>query len=414
MDIPLGTAYSNPIDIGINAITKNWAGFIKLHLQHPQRDGIALLRGNRAFTMEMEDGEVVIGKVEKGYELATKARNLRLHLKGESIRHEHAFDILETIVRESYYTGKQHEFMGPTKPELDKNFVFLTLTTEEARDLVLMEGLIFNHEKLIVSITWDRGVGNPSELRISTTFVANNLPQRETQSAITRAIKHIFGADNIVGVSFGANNLPHTDKQAGWCHIQCLNAAVYTEWLHKSTIILGRRVDFVPHRGSIDGTDPKNTAIRLAHAPIREVIADKVQAMNNAANPNLLVTEQHLTKTMKDFEDKLDEKFGTLTTTINNHTDPRLETTTATIIHHTTHLQALLGTIAHEFQQSNTRMQGLVNGLTAAAPDIMQRTIPPPTPQRLNGTAPPLPLQAPPGFHGNPTMHHQGPPAFNG
>jgi len=32
MEIPLGTRYSNPIDIGTNAVTKNWAGFIKIHL----------------------------------------------------------------------------------------------------------------------------------------------------------------------------------------------------------------------------------------------------------------------------------------------------------------------------------------------------------------------------------------------
>ena len=44
MNISLGTAYSNPLDIGLNAITKNWAGFIKIYLQHPQRDGIALLQ----------------------------------------------------------------------------------------------------------------------------------------------------------------------------------------------------------------------------------------------------------------------------------------------------------------------------------------------------------------------------------
>ena len=260
-----------------------------------------------------------------------------------------------------------------------------------------------------MSIIRDRGASHPSELRISTTLVANNLPQRETQTAIIRAIKQVFGADNIVGVNFGANNLPHTDKQAGWCHIHCLNAAVYTEWLHKSTSILGRRVDFIPHRGSIDGTVPNNTAIRLAQAPAREAIADKIQAMTNAANPNPIVTERYLTKTMKELEDKLEEKFGTLTTTINTHTDRRFETTMTIIVHHTTHLQSLLGTIAQEFQQSNIRMQGLVNGLSAAVPDLLQRTIPPPIPQGLNTTALPLPLQASPGFHGNPQMYHQGP-----
>ena len=230
--------------------------------------------------------------------------------------------------------------MGLAKPELDKSFAFLTLTTEEARDLVLQEGIIYNHEILQVSITRDRGVANPSKLCISTMLVANNFPQRETQTAIIRSMRQVFGADNIVGFSFSANNLPHTDRQAGWCHIQCLNAAVYTEWLHKSTIILGRRVDFIPHRGSIDETDPNNTAIRLAQVPVREAIADEVQAMNNVTDPNPLITEWYLTKTMKDFEEKLEEKFGTLTTSINVHTDWKIETTTASIAHHTSHLQA--------------------------------------------------------------------------
>jgi hypothetical protein len=48
MDMPLGTAYTNPIDIGINTVTRNWAGFLKLHLLNPMRDGIALLRGGES------------------------------------------------------------------------------------------------------------------------------------------------------------------------------------------------------------------------------------------------------------------------------------------------------------------------------------------------------------------------------
>ena len=353
MDIPLGTTYSNPIDVCTNAVTKGWAGFIKVHLLNPQRDGISLLSGYRAFVMQMEDGEKVIGKIEKSYELVTKTRNLRLHLKGESLRHETAFTILKSIVHESHYIGHQHEFMALIKPEVDKNFAFLTLATKEARDFVLKGGLIYNKERLQVSVTRDRSAGNPSDLRISTTLVANNLPQREPQSAIIKVIKQIFGEDNVVGISFGNTHNDTANKQAGWCHIQCLNTAVYTEWIHKSTFILGRRVDFIPHRGSIDGTDPNQTAIRLAQAPAREAIADKIQAMGNANNPNPLITEKFLTKTMKELEDKLDEKFGSLSTTINHHTDRRHEATTTTITNHTSNLHTLLGTIAQEFQQSN-------------------------------------------------------------
>jgi hypothetical protein len=188
MDISLGSTYANPIDVGINAVTKNWAGFIKVHLLHPLQDGIALLKGHRAFVMTMEDGEKVIGKIEKDYELVTKARNLRLHLRGETLRHEHAFSIFESLVQESYYSGHQHEYMGLTKPEIDKDYAFVTFTMEEARDMVLNDGLIYNNERLQVSIPRDRNVGNPSELRISTTLVANNLPQRESQAAITKAL----------------------------------------------------------------------------------------------------------------------------------------------------------------------------------------------------------------------------------
>ena len=119
--------------------------------------------------------------------------------------------------------------MGLTKPELDKNFVFLTLTTEEARDLIFKDGLTFNHKRLQINVTRDRGTGNPSEIRISTILVANNLPQRETQTTIIRAIKNAFHSDNIVDISFGTNNQHYTDKQSGWCHIQYLNTAVYTE-----------------------------------------------------------------------------------------------------------------------------------------------------------------------------------------
>ena len=76
MNIPLGISYFNPLDIGINTITRNWAGFIKIHLLNPKRDGLALLRGEKAFVMAIGDEERIIEKIEKGFELITKARNM--------------------------------------------------------------------------------------------------------------------------------------------------------------------------------------------------------------------------------------------------------------------------------------------------------------------------------------------------
>jgi hypothetical protein len=159
--------------------------------------------------------------------------------------------------------------------------------------------------------------------------------------------------------------------------------------------------------------DPNNTAIRLAQTPAREAIAEKIQVMSNVNNSNPIITDKYLTKSMKELNDNLDEKFGTLTTTINNHMDRKHESTTATITQHTNNLQALFGTIAHELQQSNLRMQGLINGLSAAAPEMLQRGTLPPLPHGYNTTAQPLLLQAPPGFYNNPSTNHQGHNSFN-
>lgn len=47
------------------------------------------------------------------------------------------------------------------------------------------DGIAFNQEELQVNITRDRSTGNLLELCISTTLIANNLLQRETQTTIS-------------------------------------------------------------------------------------------------------------------------------------------------------------------------------------------------------------------------------------
>ena len=169
---------------------------------------------------------------------------MRLHLKGEALRNHRALDILRSLMKDAYYNGREVEILSLTKSETERDFTFITLTTEEAREDILNNGLTFQAERLKVSIIRTKDMSNPSELRISTTLVVTNLPQRESQSTITTTLKSLFGEENITGVTFGHKTNLDDDRQAGWCHIQCLNTAVYTEWLHKSTYILGRRVDF--------------------------------------------------------------------------------------------------------------------------------------------------------------------------
>ena len=372
MGMPLGSTYSSPIDIGINTVTRNWAGCIKLHLQHPAKDGLALLLGARAFVLIMGDGEQVIGKVEKYFELITKARNMRLHLKGDTLRNNLAVDILRVIMAEAYYDGREVEILSLTKSEIEKDFAFITLTTEESRNNILANGLIYRSECLKVSITKDKNTSNISKVRISTTLIATNLPQREPQVTITKTLKKLFGEDNITGITFGYQSTHDEVRHSGWCHVQCLNAVVYTEWLRKSAYILGRRIDFIPHKGSIDGNKPNLTAIQLAQVPVREVIAQKVQAMNNTATTTLLVSERLFTKTIKDLVETVDKKLTTLANTINLNTDKQVAASTDTLTTHATNIHTIMNAMALEFQPSNNRMHNIMQTLAATTPELNQ------------------------------------------
>lgn len=74
--------------------------------------------------MSMGDGELVIGKVENGFELITKAKNMRLHFKNEALRNNTAVDILTTLMREFYYDGREIEILSLTKSKVEKDFAF--------------------------------------------------------------------------------------------------------------------------------------------------------------------------------------------------------------------------------------------------------------------------------------------------
>lgn len=46
-----------------------------MHLKHPHVDRMALLRGTRAFALELEEAKMVIEKVEKSDEFVIQAAN---------------------------------------------------------------------------------------------------------------------------------------------------------------------------------------------------------------------------------------------------------------------------------------------------------------------------------------------------
>ena len=140
----------------------------------------------------------------------------------------------------------------------------------------------------------------PLELCISSTLVANNFPHCVTQTSIVMALSL---DRKIVGFDFGHNVIHAEDRSAGWCHIQCLNAVVYTKRIHKSTYMFKRHIDFILRKGSIDGMVPNKNPLHLAQALVREVVVQQIETINNA-NIGVELTKEHFMKSMQEWEKK--------------------------------------------------------------------------------------------------------------
>ena len=164
---------------------------------------------------------------------------MHVHLVGDWLRDHTANKILKSHMRECYYDGQEVKILSLTKPNITQNFAFLALTTKEAWNNLLTNRLNFYNEKLKVNILKDKDTGiHLSKLRISTTLVANNLPQQESQSTMSKTLKCIFGVGQ-----HSCNQLQHNKKHLeerkpiGVIHSAKL--AMYMEWLHKSTYMFG-------------------------------------------------------------------------------------------------------------------------------------------------------------------------------
>ena len=92
MNISLGTNLIEPISIicmsikrcGIKGV---WARIVKLHLIHPQTDGVALLMGLRPFILYLELHSNVgsLGKVCKSYHSIARNNNVSIKISNETL-----------------------------------------------------------------------------------------------------------------------------------------------------------------------------------------------------------------------------------------------------------------------------------------------------------------------------------------
>ena len=115
MDIQIAQRLRKPILAFIHRDICNWLGFIKVHLLNSHTNGIALLKDERIFTIQLQNSEYIITKVEKEFEIASTAVNGKLKIKSLVFNQFSSRDFLGELIKLEYLFGANLEFIDDSK-----------------------------------------------------------------------------------------------------------------------------------------------------------------------------------------------------------------------------------------------------------------------------------------------------------
>lgn len=92
---------------------------------------------------------------------------------------------------------------------------------------------------------------------LTTTLIVKGLPLTYSQLQVTITIHRLLGVKNVVSIYYTNAQEDDLGRHEGSAIINCLNATVYTHWSYKmAVLLLGKLVDFIPHRRSLAGSNP--------------------------------------------------------------------------------------------------------------------------------------------------------------
>jgi hypothetical protein len=67
MRIPLATRFREPVCTIVDKASSKWLGLLKIDLFNPHTNGLALLKGDCIFILQLKQ-EYMIGNIEKGFD----------------------------------------------------------------------------------------------------------------------------------------------------------------------------------------------------------------------------------------------------------------------------------------------------------------------------------------------------------
>lgn len=184
---------------------------------------------------------------------------------------------------------------------------------------------------------------NTSADALTTTLIVKGLPLLYAQNQVSLAIHRLLGAQNVIAIYFANALDDNLGRHEGSATIRCLNASVYSRWCNKLAVpLLGKMVDFTPHKFSLSGAKPNAAARAHDTRPTREVIADEISAFQNQLAPALSLPQ--LEAMFQKVETQIEARLEGLQGNINAHTTHTVEaSTTATATRQDLLLRQLTG-----------------------------------------------------------------------
>jgi hypothetical protein len=149
--------------------------------------------------------------------------------------------------------------------------VELTLISEDTRPQLLNRLVFIEGTRIVVTIP-TRGTGpNLSSDALTTTLLVKGLPLDHSQTLVTVAFHHFLGVRNVIAVTYNRAQEDALGRHNGIATLRCLNFVIYSHWVnHGNVPLLGRLVEFVPHRRSLASSLPNFAARQHDNRPARE------------------------------------------------------------------------------------------------------------------------------------------------
>ena len=162
-----------------------------------------LIYSKGIFTLQLQNSEYIIGKVEKGFGFTSAIFNRRLKFKSEALSNYTSRQLLGELTQLGYISGTNLEFVGIAKCIKEQDTVEVMLASDTSKQYLMTHPINLGGYKVVITNPSNDISTNPnSPTALTTTIVVKGLPLNIIQVQVTIAIHRLLGPKNVIVVSF--------------------------------------------------------------------------------------------------------------------------------------------------------------------------------------------------------------------